>query len=213
MPAQPTPHALLLAAGAGRRFGHRPKALIQRDGQPLLQHLLHSLARAGLPGATVVLGHHAERLAAALPMPWPLPLKVAYNPRPDDGQNHSLHQGLHTLPPQADVLVLLCDLPLLTAADIGAVLQAWARRGAGTEVLVPRVAGQRGHPVVFSASVAQALQAAGPAQSPRDWMASHPGAVAFFDSDNHHYTADADTPEDLARLAAASGLDLQPPSA
>lgn len=206
------PHPILLAAGAGQRFGHRPKGLIQRQGQPLIAHLLQALATAGLPTATVVLGHHAERLAAALPAPGqPGAAQVVHNPRPEDGQFHSLHQGLNALPPQADVLVLLCDLPLLDSTGLHAVLQAWAQRAASTQVLVPRVGGQRGHPVLFSAAVAQALRQAGPPTAPRDWLALHPSAGAFFDSTDPQYTADADTPEALADLARRHGLDLQPP--
>jgi CTP:molybdopterin cytidylyltransferase MocA len=206
------PHPVLLAAGAGQRFGHRPKGLIQRQGQPLIAHLLQALATAGLPPATVVLGHHAERLAAALPAPGqPSAAQVVHNPRPEDGQFHSLHLGLNALPPQADVLVLLCDLPLLNAAGLQAVLQAWARRTPATQVLVPRVAGQRGHPVLFSAAVAQALRQAGPPTAPRDWLALHPSAGAFFDSTDPQYTTDADTPEALAELAQRHGLDLRPP--
>jgi CTP:molybdopterin cytidylyltransferase MocA len=206
------PHPILLAAGAGQRFGHRPKGLIQRQGQPLIAHLLQALARAGLPPATVVLGHHADRLVAALPAPGePGAPQVVHNPRPEDGQFHSLHHGLNALPLQADVLVLLSDLPLLNAAGLQALLQAWAQRAPATQVLVPRVAGQRGHPVLFSTTVAQALRQAGPPTAPRDWLARHPAAGAFFDSPDPQYTVDADTPEALSALAQQHGLDLRPP--
>ena len=58
--------AIAMAAGAGSRFGHQPKSLLQRDGEPLIARQLRLLAEAGIEQTVVVLGHHAPRVAPVL---------------------------------------------------------------------------------------------------------------------------------------------------
>ena len=49
--------AVLLAAGAGSRMGHRPKSLLLLDGEPLIRRQVHALQTAGASQLVVVLGH------------------------------------------------------------------------------------------------------------------------------------------------------------
>ena len=57
--------AIVLAAGASRRFGS-PKLLAPLDGQPLLQHVLDTVAMARLEDVVVVLGDEAASIEAAI---------------------------------------------------------------------------------------------------------------------------------------------------
>ena len=52
--------AIVLAAGASRRFGS-PKLLAALGGRPVLQHVLDAAADAGLGDVVVVLGDEAPR--------------------------------------------------------------------------------------------------------------------------------------------------------
>ena len=52
--------AVVMAAGAGRRMGCRPKSLLTRDGEPLLLRQIRLLRQCGADAIVVVLGHHAE---------------------------------------------------------------------------------------------------------------------------------------------------------
>lgn len=200
---------VVLAAGLATRLGGRPKCLLELDGEPLLRRVLAALDGAGIADRVVVTGHAADRVEAAL---HGLPLTVVRNPAPDEGQTASLRLGLAALPAGCDaVLVALADQPLLDAADLHALRDAWERRAPGIEVVHPRVAGARGNPVIFSAAVRDAVLAAGPDVGARQWQAAHPAAVAAFDSDNDHYRIDIDTPEDLARFAAGGRALRWPP--
>lgn len=69
--------AIVLAAGFGSRLSsHAPsKPLAVVAGRPLLLHTALRLAEAGVDDVTVVLGHRAEEVAAAL-AEWNLPLTV-----------------------------------------------------------------------------------------------------------------------------------------
>ncbi|MDI9570004.1 MAG: NTP transferase domain-containing protein [Pseudomonadota bacterium] len=65
-----TDHALIIAAGRGRRFHAdtelRPKPLIEIDGQPLIGHIIARAARAGISRFTVVTGYRGEDLESYL---------------------------------------------------------------------------------------------------------------------------------------------------
>ena len=54
---------LILAAGAGTRFGAQTKQLADLRGKPLLQHAVDAM-NAALDRVVVVLGHDAEAIRA-----------------------------------------------------------------------------------------------------------------------------------------------------
>ena len=203
--------AVLLAAGAGSRLGGRPKSLLELGGVPLIRRQLIALSGAGVDELVVVLGHHADLIE---PQVSSFPVTVVRNPRPDDGQESSLRCGLAALGGKLDaVLVALADQPLINAQDISSLVGAWKQRSAGSQVLVPRVAGEPGNPVIFSADVREQILAGGPGVGCRQWRAAHPAAVAHFDTDNRRFKVDIDSPEDIAALAQSTGHVLRWPAA
>lgn len=205
----PTIAGLVLAAGQGARLGGRPKALLRLDGVPLLQRVVAALADAGIAEVIVVTGHHAEQIEPLLAT---LPVRGLRNPRPQDGPTSSLREGLAAVASSVSAIVVaLADQPLLDAADVAALLEAWRRRPAGIDVLFPHVDGQRGNPVILSAAVRDDLMSAPPAFSARAWQAAHPQRCLPWRTDNRHYRVDIDTAEDLARLASETGHVLHWP--
>src|SRR5574341_2422432 len=114
--------AVLLAAGAGARFGGRPKALLELGGVPLIMRQLIALSGAGVDELVVVLGHHADAVEAAVRQ---FPITLVRNPSPDDGQASSVRIGLQALSPKLDaVMVALADQPLIDAQDSVALISA-----------------------------------------------------------------------------------------
>lgn len=218
MPTHPSPSALdpvrdsapfgavLLAAGSASRMGHRPKALLQLNGVPLLRRQLQALAGAGMPPPVLVLGHHAERIT---PLLREGDATVVHNPQPDAGQVSSLRLGLAALqqPVQA-VIVALVDQALIGPIEILDLIAAWRQRPLGTELLQPTVDGLPGNPVVFSAAVRQAILAADADTGGRQWQAAHPDRVFRWATPNTVYRADVDTPEDIEALAQRTGQRL-----
>ena len=60
-------HVVILAAGKGTRMkSARPKVLHRVAGQPLIEHVLACAAAVQPRSTTVVVGHQAEALTAAL---------------------------------------------------------------------------------------------------------------------------------------------------
>jgi CTP:molybdopterin cytidylyltransferase MocA/SAM-dependent methyltransferase len=117
----PRTTAIVLAAGAGRRFGGA-KLEARVAGRTILQHVLDALAAAGIENPIVVLppGSGLEATVA-----WRAARRVV-NPEPDRGISSSLQLGwgaaLATDPRPDAVLVALGDQPRLTAEAIRAVV-------------------------------------------------------------------------------------------
>lgn len=113
---------MVLAAGASSRFGS-PKLLAPLHGRPVLQHVLDTVAAAGL-AVVVVVGADAAQLEHAIT--WGDARRVV-NPRPQDGLASSLRLGLDeaAADPATDaVLIVLGDQPTLRPDVIRAVIAA-----------------------------------------------------------------------------------------
>ncbi|MDE2628008.1 MAG: nucleotidyltransferase family protein [Burkholderiales bacterium] len=202
--------AVLLAAGSGSRLGGRPKSLLELGGVPLIRRQLIALSGAGVDEVVVVLGHHAPAIEAAVR---DFPVTLARNPTPDDGQASSVRVGLQALSAKLDaVIVALADQPLVNAQDITDLIGAFKKRGTAAMV-VPRVAGEPGNPVIFEAALRDEWLAGDVNAACRRWREEHPERVHWFDTTNSRYRVDIDTAEDLQRFTERTGHTLRWPAA
>ena len=131
--------ALILAAGAGRRFGGAPKQLAPVRGRPLLSHVV---AAAAPYRPLVVLGARADEIRAAVDVGDHV---VAADWA--EGMAASLRAGAAALGPVDRAVVLLGDQPFITAAAIEAVLAL------GGDAARATYDGAPGHPVVLGRRV------------------------------------------------------------
>lgn len=206
--ATPVFGAIVLAAGEAQRMAGRPKPLIERDGVPLVRRVVQALRGAGVGEIVVVVGHRADEVAWVVT---DLPVRVVVNEAYSAGHASSLRKGLVEMPDSVGAtLVALADQPLLEAADVVAVVAAYAGRGRSRAV-VPRVQGRRGHPVVLDASACGEILRGDAGYGAREWLDEHPDEVAWFDSNNVHYVEDVDFPEDLERIAQRHGCAMRWP--
>jgi nicotine blue oxidoreductase len=141
--ASPSVAGVVLAAGAGRRYGG-PKALVRRDGRLLVERAADTLRAAGCAPVVVVVGAAADRVRAEAVLGDAL---VVDNPEWDTGMGSSLRAGLAALGTTAApaAVVLLVDMPGITP-------EAVARVAAGAAAGTLATAGygeRRGHPVVL----------------------------------------------------------------
>jgi CTP:molybdopterin cytidylyltransferase MocA len=172
---------LVLAAGAGRRFGG-PKQLAPLHGRPLLEHVL-ATARAALDPVVVVLGAHAAEVRAGVDLAG---AAVVECPEWADGMSASLRCGLAALPDAREVLVVLGDQPFITPAVVRAVLAAGAPARAAYD-------GVPGHPVLLDAAL---LARAGALQGDAGFRDRLDG-VALVECGKLCDPRDIDTREDL----------------
>jgi molybdenum cofactor cytidylyltransferase len=160
---------IVLAAGAGRRFG-ATKQVVPYRGRPLAQHAIDALASAGIGEIVVVTGHDADRVEGALALP---PHgRFVRNPDHATGQSSSLAVGLHDLADDSEgAVVLLADQPGVTDAEVRALIESFER----TRSRIVRIAYADGPgPALLSREVlAEAGHLHGDVGA-RELMASHP---------------------------------------
>jgi molybdenum cofactor cytidylyltransferase len=169
--------ALVLAAGASRRFGAH-KLLAPIAGKPLVRWTVECALASAADRVVVVLGRDAEAAGDALAG---LPVRLVPNPRYAEGMSTSLRCGVAALDPGTEaVVVLLGDQPLPSAALIDTLIAAL--RGSDLPIVVPVYDGERGNPVVFRASLFPEPLAVTGDQGARQVIARDPTrvlAVAF----------------------------------
>jgi bifunctional UDP-N-acetylglucosamine pyrophosphorylase / glucosamine-1-phosphate N-acetyltransferase len=112
---------LILAAGQGKRMRSKlPKILHPLAGRPLLAHVL-ATARALAPRKIVVVhGNGAEQVRAAFAdarVEWALQAEQL-------GTGHAVQQALPSISPDAEVLVLYADVPLVRPDTLKRLLEA-----------------------------------------------------------------------------------------
>ena len=127
--------AVVLAAGAGSRFGGPKQAL-------LLPEVLRRVRESTVDDVLVVTGAHALETDAP----------VVRCPEWELGPGASLRCGLAALDVDVEAgVVILADGPDLSPEAVDRVVAAW--RGGAGEVVAASYGGDRGHPVVLARSV------------------------------------------------------------
>jgi molybdenum cofactor cytidylyltransferase len=201
-PRAPRIAALLLAAGLSRRMGTLNKLLIAIDGKPMVRHVAEAAAASEARPLIVVTGHEREKVEAALAGLTPAP-RFVFNPEAAKGLSTSVKSGLAALPPEVDAAVMcLGDMPKVTSATIDRLLAAF-NPVEGRAICVPVRGGKRGNPVLLAKSLFAELAGVSGDVGARDLIAAHPELVAEVEIENDGVLIDVDTPQALARLAAA----------
>lgn len=186
---------IILAAGESSRMG-ADKALLQYGNATFLEHLV-SLFLPRVSPVIVVLGHHAEKIRAALAAR--SGLQIAVNAEYQAGQLSSLQAGLRALPADSDgALVTLVDHPAVAPSTIDAMIECF--RAAGAPLLIPRYQGRRGHPVLFSRSIFDEILALPSSASAKQVVHAHHHAAVYVDVADPGVLQDVDTPGDYRTL-------------
>ena len=170
------PTIIVLAAGKGERFkasgASQDKLDVMLCGQRVRDHVLAAVRSSGLP-FHVVEREHTSHLK---------------NP----GMGDSIACGVAATPDAHGWLILPADLPLIQPQTLLAVAEALQQH----VVVVPRYAGQQGHPVGFAPSCREALLQLTGDQGARAVVAQH--TVCRLDVDDEGCVLDVDTVDALA---------------
>jgi molybdenum cofactor cytidylyltransferase/nicotine blue oxidoreductase len=134
---------LILAAGAGTRFGDGPKQLAELEGRPLLDHAIAAqCAVPELERIAVVLGAFADQILGRVHFSRAEPVICE---RWEDGQAASLRRGIEYLSAEVHVnnlIVTLGDQPRMTPE----LIARFVDEPPATRALYD---GRPGHPVVL----------------------------------------------------------------
>jgi molybdenum cofactor cytidylyltransferase len=138
--------ALVLAAGRASRMNGSHKLLAHFDGKALVRRAVEAAIEAGPARVVVVTGHRAEEIEAELAG---LRVDLVRNPDHAQGMSTSLRAGVASLGPGCDgVVVMLADMPHVTAGDVRLLIDAFAASG-GHAIVRAVSGGKRGNPVVL----------------------------------------------------------------
>ena len=194
--------AVLLAAGEGTRLGGRAKGAIEIEGEPLILRGLRVLSNAGVDEVVVVTGHYQSEISPLLAQADSLfngsCLVEVTQPMGDHSQSDSLRLGVASLSQEVDaVMVLPVDMPALTRQDLISLIGAYKHADAAIEFVGPMVGARPGNPVLFSRRVALKIARGEGDFGSGAWRHQRPEWLLEWQTDNLHYVADIDTPEDL----------------
>lgn len=182
---------LLLAAGAGRRYG-QPKALVA--GGEWLRHAVDALAAGGCDPVRVVFGARADEAAELLPSPGLAVVAEHW----EAGISASLRAGLAVLtrldPRPEAAVVHLVDLP-----DVGPeVVRRLVELAAPGAVARATYRGRPGHPVLLGRDHwAAVAEAASGDRGAKQWLAGRPD-LREVECADLATGQDHDTPQPLA---------------
>jgi CTP:molybdopterin cytidylyltransferase MocA len=216
---------IVLAAGASSRMGRAKAALpLGQSGETVVSRVIRTLILGGVPDVVVVSGAHIDAVRAAMPAfaeasafakapadktagkPGTARARVVEHAGWQAGQLSSLLAGLAAIDdPQLEAaLVLPVDVPLVHAATVSAVIEAWRRT---RPPIVRPVHGDRhGHPVIFDRSVFEDLRSADPNIGAKAVFARHRDRVLDVEVKDPGAFEDIDTPEDYEKISGLGGL-------
>jgi nicotine blue oxidoreductase len=192
---------LLLAAGGGRRFGG-PKALIEHDGELLIERGVALLGSAGCSPVLSVVGAGADEVLRRARLDR---ATVVVNAGWEEGIGSSLRAGLQHLDAELGVdavVVALCDMPRIGHQVIQRLIATWA---SGSPAAVAAFDGQPRNPVLLDRSLwADVARSAIGDVGARGFLRAHPELVTTVECGDVGSSVDIDTPDDLALLSIAT---------
>lgn len=181
---------VVLAAGAGRRFG-MPKALVEHQGSLLVERAARVLAAGGCAPVVVVLGAAAEEVRERADLAG---ATVVVNPDWETGMGSSLRTALDALTStDADAAVVLpVDMPGVGAETVRRV----AALAAPDALAAAAHDGRRSHPVLLGREHWAGARAAATGDAgARGYLRDR--EVALVPCDDVSAGFDVDRPEDL----------------
>jgi molybdenum cofactor cytidylyltransferase len=196
-------HAIVLAAGASRRFGS-PKQLARVHGQSLLQRAIAHATDSLGAGVTIVLGAHAAAIVETLP---PGSAGTLINRNWQEGIASSIRTGVQQLPGACDgVMLVLADQPLVGSHTLQRLIAAWRRTP--RQIVASRYAGTTGLPGIFPKWTFSDLAALRGDQSAQVVIRRYPDHVVRLP--HPEAAVDIDYPEDLLEIGTDSAAPAPP---
>ncbi len=205
--------AIIPAAGQSKRMGAK-KPLLPYAGRPLINHIIAQLQP--VVDEIYVVANDPE-IAATLTRITGVPPVPAHvkNPDPQADMLSSIRCALRALPSNCtSILVAPADHPAITTALVTQMIEAFDKKT--HSIIVPTHAGQRGHPLLFSAQYRNEILTHFEGKGLRALLQAHPHQVLELEIDDPAISEDLDHPDDyrraLERLSAPASKAAPHPS-
>jgi molybdenum cofactor cytidylyltransferase len=204
--------AIILAAGLSSRFDggkEETKLVVSLFDKPLVRHVAEAALASRARPVLVVSGHAAAKVEGALKN---LDLSFIFNADYRTGLSGSLKAGITALPEATEgALILLADMPCISAALIDRLIQAYEVSASVTIAVVPVRAGLRGNPVLIGKELFDAIKRIEGDRGARALLEAAGKDVLECLVDDEAIEIDIDTTEALYHLRAL-GPELVRPS-
>jgi molybdenum cofactor cytidylyltransferase len=185
--------AIVLAAGESRRFGS-PKLIVDVGGEPMLNRAIRCLLDGGVCDVVVVVSAPID--LGRVPLLGDRRVRSVTNPDAARGMFSSIQAGCAAAEGSGPLLILPGDMPFVRSGTVAAVLAAYA---ASRQIVSPRFAGKRGHPIALPPALRSEILRADPGTSLNVLLTPHENQRVYVDVDDGGILRDVDRPADLAR--------------
>ena len=182
--------AILLAAGASRRFGGDKLAQVLPGGDTVAAQACRRLLAAS-DEVVAVLRPHSEILATQLQA---VGARVVICPAAEQGMGTSLAFGVQNSPDASAWVVALADMPWIQPATVARVADALR---SGATIAAPVWQGRRGHPVGFSSALRDELLELQGDQGAKSVLQTHSQQIRLLACNDPGILQDIDLPSDL----------------
>ncbi len=164
--------AVLLAAGASRRFGAKNKLLASIGGKALIAHVLDALVGAGVAHVVVVTGWDREAVERALQG---RAVRLVHNAGWEAGMGGSIAAGVVALDHHiAGAMIVPGDVPMLTAPVIARLIAAFEQSDVARVVYPTTGSGEQRNPVLWPRRYFAALSSLPAAEGAKSLLRSVP---------------------------------------
>jgi molybdenum cofactor cytidylyltransferase len=203
VPADGPIAAVVLAAGASRRFGEANKLLATIDDCPLVVRAINTLIEGGVAGIVVVTGHDREAIEQAVRG---RPVHLAHNPDWDSGMGSSIAAGIRVIDAWASgAFIVPGDMPAMTVQLIAALIAAFESAGRERIVFPATDAGEQRNPVLWPRRYFAELAKLPPGAGAKALLGAARADRMPVTFDSEAALADVDTPADLQRVRDEHG--------
>lgn len=178
---------ILLAAGAGERFGGN-KLIAKIQNVPMIEYILGNLPLNLFSECVIVAGNrHLLRLAADHG------ISGIINNNPGEGIHLSIKMGIAQLADVDACMFCVSDQPLLSRQTISAMVHAYRPN----TILSLSSNGKRGNPVIFPSFLLDELASLKKGEYGTKVICDHEHLLALFDIDDNTQLIDIDTKDAL----------------
>lgn len=189
--------ALVLAGGAGRRFGADKRIAALPSGKSLLEATVSSLS-ASFEEILLVLRPGDEVLASALSQAC-TKLTCVFAPKATLGMGHSLAHGASLISDWEGAAICLGDMPFIQPSSFQQIQLAFFESELEAPIISPSYERRPGHPVLFHHRYFAALGALKGDQGARRLLLEHTESVIDLALSDAGILQDVDRPSDLNR--------------
>ena len=188
---------ILLAAGFSRRFGHQDKLThVLPNGDAVAVSAAKHLIEAIPTSIAVVRPTSVALMQALTAMGYQLVLCSEQEQLMADSLTNGIRAAAQLANPASGYVIALADMPYIQPATMLSVSEALRERQG---IVMPTYLGQRGHPVGFSVSFRDELEALTGDEGARAVIKRHPEQVHLLPTEDAGILMDIDVPSDLLR--------------